>query len=765
MQPIFLIYVLALFLAAIIGVSMAAYAQRHWKMTAARPFSFLMGCVAWWGFFAALSTIAPSEETAIFLGVRLRFSAVVFISAAGFLFALASRGYTEWLNGHRLALILVIPFLSLLLNLSADFHQLFVFNVAYEQVGNIWLRAAWSQGAWFQFVHIPYSYLLLIITVILLANQARQSRYPYRQQSFLLIAGAMAPIIASIPATFNLLAGPDLDIIVIGFLFMGLAFGWALSRFHLLDIMPIARSTVIENMADALLILDNDDRVVELNKALYTQIGISRRQALGQNLEALFDRWPDLVARYKRLGEGQIVITVPSENRAHYIDVQISPIIKDGRQVGRMIAWRDITQQKETELALEASLGRMAQLSLIAESLSDFTHLPDLFQTIVERVARALPANRASLIVFNREAELITHFVAGGVGAEKVKQVPYEELMEGLSGWVLRESQSALSPKNAPDPRESAAVRQRRQETDGGSIIVVPLIYRDQILGTMTAINCLDERDFTRDDVDFIQAVASQAAVAIENSRLYTAEQQQVEELKESNEALQAFSHMVAHDLKGPLSIMVGYAEVILLFDKRKPFNREELYKYVEKMVDTGEKMSDIINELLMLANIRRQEELPLAPLDIGEGVEEVLLRLKWSLEKSQAKIIKPDNWPMVVGYSPWVEENWVNYINNAIKYGGECPTIELGFDEKSLKSTDQIRFWVRDDGPGLTAEEQSRLFKEFSRVGEHKIQGHGLGLSIVRRITERMGGEVGVESEPGVGSTFYFTLPRETEP
>ena len=118
-----------------------------------------------------------------------------------------------------------------------------------------------------------------------------------------------------------------------------------------------------------------------------------------------------------------------------------------------------------------------------------------------------------------------------------------------------------------------------------------------------------------------------------------------------------------------------------------------------------------------------------------------------------------PDHfdWPIASGYAPWIEEVWVNYVSNAIKYGGRPPHIELG---ATRQANDTIRFWVRDNGGGLTLEEQSRLFTAFTRLHQARAKGHGLGLSIVKRIIEKLGGTVGVESEIGAGSTFYFILP-----
>jgi signal transduction histidine kinase len=130
----------------------------------------------------------------------------------------------------------------------------------------------------------------------------------------------------------------------------------------------------------------------------------------------------------------------------------------------------------------------------------------------------------------------------------------------------------------------------------------------------------------------------------------------------------------------------------------------------------------------------------------------------------------------MAVGYGPWVEEVLVNYVSNALKYGGRPdeaipPAIEFGYDlswpepgqaRDHDSAGSHVRFWVRDNGPGLSKEAQAGLFAEFSRMATSRVEGHGLGLSIVRRIVERLGGEAGVESAPGQGSTFWFTLPQK---
>jgi two-component system, sensor histidine kinase and response regulator len=153
--------------------------------------------------------------------------------------------------------------------------------------------------------------------------------------------------------------------------------------------------------------------------------------------------------------------------------------------------------------------------------------------------------------------------------------------------------------------------------------------------------------------------------------------------------------------------------------------------------------------------------------------IREVKQRVEYMLVEYQAEVIIPETWPVASGYAPWIEEVWVNYLTNACKYGGQPPHIELGADavppgaeqSPALDAQSMVRFWVRDNGKGLSIDDQARLFTPFTRLDQARARGHGLGLSIVRRIVEKQGGQVGVMSSgvPGEGSTFYFTLPASS--
>jgi len=230
------------------------------------------------------------------------------------------------------------------------------------------------------------------------------------------------------------------------------------------------------------------------------------------------------------------------------------------------------------------------------------------------------------------------------------------------------------------------------------------------------------------------------------------------QELMHRNEDLEAFAHTVAHDLKGPLSSLLGFSEA--LQDNLNDMTQETLINYLSLIGRSARKLTNIVDELLLLSSFSKVEVLT-RPVAMEPVITAALDRLRDTIQQRRAEMTIQDNWPLAYGYAPWLEEVWVNYISNALKYGGDPPQITLGAhrDREGM-----VRFWVKDNGPGLTEEQQCRLFVPFSRIANVRAQGYGLGLSITRRIVERLGGRVGVESQPGAGATFYFTLPAAPE-
>jgi PAS domain S-box-containing protein len=251
-------------------------------------------------------------------------------------------------------------------------------------------------------------------------------------------------------------------------------------------------------------------------------------------------------------------------------------------------------------------------------------------------------------------------------------------------------------------------------------------------------------------------------------------------ELEARNEDLDAFAHTVAHDLKNIVAVIVNLGETFETEQNRAALPPHKLDEFLRKVAQRGRQMTNVIEELLLLSSVRQVEQVEILPLNMASIIAEARERLADLVKESRAEIILPEHLPLAMGHGPWIQEVWVNYLSNAIKYGGTPPRVEIGADPspgppppamEGQRAAPQaraggvwaVRFWIHDNGPGLTPQEQEQLFKPFTQLNKVRAKGHGLGLSIVRRIVEKLGGQVGVESQAGQGSTFYFTLPGVT--
>lgn len=322
----------------------------------------------------------------------------------------------------------------------------------------------------------------------------------------------------------------------------------------------------------------------------------------------------------------------------------------------------------------------------------------------------------------------------------------------GVVGWVAQANKGAIVSNPAMDGRFYPQI-----DTSSGfvtrSILAVPIHLRNRVLGVLEVVNKRDGR-FQSQDLTYAQMLAASAAIAIDNAQLIQTLRAKMEDLKTQNAELEAFDHTVAHDLQNPLALVVGFAD--LLRTSENEISAEERERSLELLGQNAHRMSNIIQEMLVLSSVRKRD-IETHPLDMAQIVLGALDRLRFTMQQHKVRLILPDSWPTASGYAPWIEEVWENYISNALKYGGKPPKIELG---STILPDGRIKFWVQDNGVGVDPEKLHLLFTPFTQLSQVRVTGHGLGLSIVRRIMEKLDGQVGVESAPDQGSIFSFILP-----
>jgi PAS domain S-box-containing protein len=236
--------------------------------------------------------------------------------------------------------------------------------------------------------------------------------------------------------------------------------------------------------------------------------------------------------------------------------------------------------------------------------------------------------------------------------------------------------------------------------------------------------------------------------------------QSRTRDLEIRNRELEGFSASVAHDLRAPLRSIHRYAELLLHGDARERLDPDDLV-WLEKILESSERMGELIDDLLDYGRLGTAEVEP-RTVDLGLLVGQAVRELADDVKERRASIEVRPGLPRAAGDPALVHQILANLLSNALKFVpvGVEPRIAVGADRRNGR----VRLWVEDNGIGIPAEQRDRIFMPFVRLhGAAEYPGTGIGLAIVKRAAERMGGTAGIEPVPGAGSRFWVDLPAGT--
>ena len=263
-----------------------------------------------------------------------------------------------------------------------------------------------------------------------------------------------------------------------------------------------------------------------------------------------------------------------------------------------------------------------------------------------------------------------------------------------------------------------------------------------------------------RDQAGEALAIIGTVQDITERKNLETALQQKASALEISNTELKDFAYAASHDLKEPLRTISVYMGLLTEELGNSCQINEETAEYLEFIDEATSKMNDLIQDLLVYSRVTTRKS-QFEEVNVNEVVDEVIKSLRGSIEKSGAQINREDL-PTVTTDSTRLEQIFQNLLSNALKFSTETPVITIS----AMRRNGIWRFSVQDNGIGISEEFLDTIFRPFYRLhGDEEVAGSGIGLAIVKKIIDRWGGRLWVESEPGKGSTFYFTLKETHEP
>ena len=365
-------YIWLLLASAAVAAALGIYAWRHRTVPGATPFAVLMLVVVVWSLANALEMAGTDLPTKIFWA-NVQYLCYGAIPVAWLALALQYTGRGGWLTRSRLAWLAIEPLITVLLVWTNDLHGLMRRNVHLDTAGPFPVIGK-TFGPWF-WVHAAYTYLLLLVIIYLYVETLPRVPLFYRKQILVLLISFLLPLAWNLLYNFGLSPVPRHDLAPAMLSLAGVGVAWTLFRYRLFDLVPVARATVIESMADGVIVLDAQNRIVDLNPAAQETLGWTASQAVGQQAAQVFSAWPDLIALCRNATVTQTESVLGTGDAQRYYDLHSSPLSdRRGRPIGRVIALRDVTERKHAQIQLlqqQRALAALEERERLGRELHD----------------------------------------------------------------------------------------------------------------------------------------------------------------------------------------------------------------------------------------------------------------------------------------------------------------------------------------------------------------------------------------------------------
>ncbi len=492
-------------------VAVAAWRRRH--VPGGRSLAALMAMLPLWSLASAPENGAIDVADKIFWA-KVCYAGILSCPVFFFTFALEYIGLGRWLTRRTLALLFVVPVIIFGFVVTNEAHGLIWSSIAPNPAGHNLLVT--GRGAVFWIGVIGYSYSLMLAATALIVRAALQSSTVYRRQAWLIVLAVALPWAVNIIYIANVGPTAYLDLTPLVLVASGALIALNIFQFGLLDLTPIARAMLIERMAEGMLALDAQDRIVDINPAAQRLLGLETKAVVGKQAASVFADWDSWASRFAQSGETEIEMGSAEGNRL-YLHLSIAPI-GNGRGSGnaRIVVIHDITGRREVERALRRQNEYLSALQQTAMELISQLDLPRLLENIVRRAGQLVGTSSGYLDLVEPGTDYLKPQVGTGVLTESLKH--QTQPGEGLAGSVWKTGEPLVI--NDYDAW-SGRVGDFSYSTLH-SVVGVPLRVGTEVVGVLGLGHPAgSNRTFSTEEVDLLTQFASLAAIAIENARLY----------------------------------------------------------------------------------------------------------------------------------------------------------------------------------------------------------------------------------------------------
>ena len=747
-----------LILSTLLSLLLTVLAWRRRPAAGAETMGLLMLALAAWTTLYLLEMLHVQLATKLFLAKAQYFS-IQAIPTLWLVFVLQYTGRDSLLTGRMRRLLLVVPVLTIILIWTTEWHGLIYRGVELRVRGALHLLNP-HYGPFF-WVQSLYNYAIFLFATGIVAHNYRHGPREQRGSSALLLVGSLAPIFGNVLYLTGLNPFPGVDLTPMLFFVTGVAAVWALLRYHLLDLLPAAREALVENISDAVVVVDRWQRIFDLNSRGEQLTSLRRPAAIGAAAASALPGWSDIAVRLNAHDVVQMEVGQPSGDTIRYFDVRVWALRQQENGLrGWLAVYRDISESKHAQFVEQQQRDQLEGLRDAAAALTSTLSLDEVLDRILEQTAAVIPHDASNIMLIDEEHVCVmrargyeNYSIGDAIFDLCLRWRDYPSLhwmyenqqsifiadTQTVSGWVIQ--------ADIPWVRSYAAA---------------PIISRGQVIGFLN-LDSEQPNFFNAAHSHALQAFASQAGIAIENARLYESLHAANKQLSAALAARTETIQNVSHELRTPLTIVLGYVE-FLQNDQLGKLNAEQ-HEALDVVRQQGRRLQFMINRLLILQTFD-QEKLNLELVDFASWLSSALEAWRYLATDAHVTLsynIAPDL-PLVRVATRHMEMVIANLLDNAVKFSASGSEVAVS----AYPEGDAVIVCVQDHGIGLEADQLESIFHHFYQVDgamTRRFGGMGIGLALCRTVVAAHRGRIWAESD-GIkqGSRFYVSLPAVEE-
>ena len=525
---------------------------------------------------------------------------------------------------------------------------------------------------------------------------------------------------------------------------------------------------LFEKAGDSISLISSDGSFIAVNPGFEAMTGFAAKDWIGKPFTAMLH--PEELRRILRYFKKLLRATTGANFELRFLtrsgdyrigEVNASPRYQHGQVAGVMAVVRDVTERKRAHGQIQLQLKRLSALREINLAVTSTLDLRSVLSVLMQTIERLLPYSALQVWLKDHETGELTRAACWNLDEKdwmtrKLSGIP------ALVRAAMEERRPILVPNIQTDPRTLDHDFYRRNGLI--TYLGVPLLTPHETHGVLVFLT-REAHEFDDGEVSFLVSVANQTGMAIQNSQLYEKIHKQAAELEKANNLQADFTAMIAHDLRSPLSNIIGIADMM----QQGLFGPvcEEQRNWLERMHNNGKNLVRLVSDFLDVSKLESGSiELQNSSTDVLDLIRNIVVNYQPVATRKNIALTCAGNDSLapIQADARRLDQVITNLLSNALKFTDEGGAVEIRVVPEQKFG---IRVEVQDSGIGIAAGEIANLFQKYRQADSTQAfahQGTGLGLVICKMIVEAHGGKIWIESTEGKGTTFFLTLPDQAQ-